>query len=163
MSIKSVVGLAAEVAGSPWLYAVVFAVGVALGGAGAWQLQAWRYGAELAEIRAAQAEAWAQAHRTRAEQARRIADIDAAATAELRGAHEEIDRLAAAVAAGEQRLRLAATCLSAPADGAGLGDGGACRLTAAAERDYFALRHGIKQVRAQLLACQDIVRELTKD
>lgn len=159
MNLKSVAGMVAEVAGRPWLYAGILAAGLVLGGAGAWQLQAWRYGAQLAEIRAQQAEAWAQAHRRRAEQARRIADIDAAESAKLKEAHDEIDRLAAAVAAGEQRLQLAATCLPAAAGGAGLDPGGTCRLTGAAEQDYYALRRAIERVTAQLRACQQILIE----
>lgn len=132
-----------------------------LGFGAAWQAQDWRYGARLAEIRAGQAEALTLAYRGRDEQARRLADIDARATAELKEANDEIDRLAAAVAAGEQRLLVAATCpsLPTPAGSAGLDPGAACRLTGAAEQDYYTLRRGIERVTAQLTACQAILVE----
>src|SRR5690606_32653900 len=73
------------------------------------------------------------------------ADLDQRHTQALSDARAETARLAAAVAAGERRLRLAATCPRVPGTtdttgSAGMDDGEAAELTPAARQDYFALR-----------------------
>jgi len=91
---------------------------------------------------------------------RDVAALDAKYTKELADAQENINQLERDVAAGNKRLRLAATCGKNGAAGSpGLDDGIAPRLTDSAERDYFTLRSGIETVTKQLTGLQAYVRE----
>lgn len=155
----------------------VAAAGAALvvGACAAWAAQGWRYGAEIAGMRADDASRVAEAQRQAREiLRRRIADVgeinernakaEWAAYGGLRSAQTEDDGLRADVDAGRQRLRVQATCAAAgggvPAAGAAarVGDGARTELDPAARSDYFALRAGIRQVTAQLQACQAWLR-----
>jgi len=91
---------------------------------------------------------------------RDVAALDAKYTKELADAQENINQLERDVAAGNKRLRLAATCGKNGATGSpGVDDGTGPRLTDAAERDYFTLRQRIETVTKQLTGLQDYVRE----
>lgn len=162
--------LASALAG--WRGYVVAALGGALiAGGAAWTAQGWRYGADIATMRADQSDRVAESQR----QAREILQRRYAAVAEinernakaewaayggLRSAQIEDDGLRADVDAGRQRLHVAAACPAAGGGvpktgaGAGLGNGARAELDPAARPDYFALRAGIRQLTAQLQACQ---------
>lgn len=152
-------------------YASAFAVGMLIAGGAAWKVQSWRYGAELAEMKADQAARVADSQRqTREILERRLAEVgqineqnskaEWAAFGGMGNAQVQDDALRADVDAGRQRLHVAATC--SPASGgmpkagtaARLGDGTRAELDPAARSDYFALRARIQQVTAQLAACQ---------
>ncbi len=91
---------------------------------------------------------------------RDVAALDAKYTKELADAQENINQLERDVAAGNKRLRLAATCGKNGATGTtGVDDGTGPRLTDAAERDYFTLRSRIETVTKQLTGLQAYVRE----
>lgn len=91
---------------------------------------------------------------------REVAALDAKYTKELADAQENINQLERDVAAGNKRLRLAATCGKNGATGSpGVDDGTGPRLTEAAERDYFTLRQRIEIVTKQLTGLQAYVRE----
>ena len=91
---------------------------------------------------------------------RDVAALDAKYTKELADAQDNIDQLERDVAAGNKRLRLAATCGKNGATGTtSVDDGTGPRLTDAAERDYFTLRSRIETVTRQLTGLQDYVRE----
>lgn len=85
--------------------------------------------------------------------------IDARITQELTDAQAENDRLAAAVAAGTQRLRVAASCHRVP-DTTGterVDDAGTAELAAGARQDYYALRRQITLTEAALAGLQAYV------
>ncbi|EGO8462018.1 lysis protein [Escherichia coli] len=91
---------------------------------------------------------------------RDVAALDAKYTKELADAQENINQLERDVAAGNKRLRLAATCGKNGATGTtGVDDAASPRLTDAAERDYFTLRQRIETVTKQLTGLQAYVRE----
>lgn len=157
-------------------YVVALAVGGALGGGAAWAAQGWRYGAQIASMRADEAGRVAEAQREAREiLQRRYADVglinernakaEWAAYGGLRSAQIEDDGLRADVDAGRQRLHVAAACPAASGGGvpkagaaAGVGNGARAELDPAARSDYFALRTGIRQMTAQLEACQARLR-----
>ncbi|UXY14753.1 lysis protein [Chitiniphilus purpureus] len=165
---------------APQRYALLIAIsaliGAAVAGSAAWTIQGWRYGARIDRIEGGHAKAAAAAaDQALAYQAQLIQQRDAAAAravqaeakarATLRESVNENKRLAAAVAAGNVRLRIAATCPSAtgPVSAAGesepLGDGAGAELAASARSDYFALRDGITEQQQKLNACQGALRE----
>jgi len=152
-------------------YAAAFAVGSVIAGGAAWKAQSWRYGAEIAEVKADQAARVADSQRQAREiLERRVAEVgqinernakaEWAAYGGMRNAQVQDDALRADVDAGRQRLHVAASCSPAssgvPKAGtaARVGDGARAELDPAARSDYFALRAGIQQVTAQLAACQ---------
>lgn len=152
-------------------YAAAFAVGMLIAGGAAWKAQSWRYGAEIAEMKSDQAARVADSQRQAREiLERRVAEVrqinernakaEWAAYGGMRNAQVQDDGLRADVDAGRQRLHVAAACPAAssgvPKAGtpARLGDGARAELDPAARSDYFALRAGIRQVTAQLAACQ---------
>lgn len=87
--------------------------------------------------------------------------LDRKHSEELTDANTENARLAAAVAAGEYRLRVAASCPAAGVPGTasttGMDDGAAAELTPAARQDYFALRGQLTQTEAALAGLQEYV------
>lgn len=150
-------------------YAAAAGAALLVGAGGAWVAQGWRYGAEIAGLRADEAWRVAEAQRqARHILQRRIVEVgeineqnakaEWAAYGGLRSAQIADDGLRAAVDAGRQRLLVRADCpaVGVPAAGAaaGVGDGAAAELALAARPDYFALRAGIRRVTAQLEACQ---------
>ena len=88
--------------------------------------------------------------------------IDARITQELTDAQAENDRLAAAVAAGTKRLRIAASCPRVPetAGAERLDDAGTAELAPSAQQDYYALRRQITLTEAALTGLQAYVNSV---
>ncbi len=152
-------------------YTAAALTGALLAGGAAWTAQGWRYGAQIAGIRADQAHRAAESQRYAREiLQRRYAEVSEinernakaewAAYGGLRSAKTEDEGLRADVDAGRRRLHVIATCpatserVSEARGAAGVGHGTRPELDSAARSDYFALRAGIQQVTAQLEACQ---------
>ncbi|WP_255508615.1 lysis system i-spanin subunit Rz [Achromobacter sp. ACM02] len=156
-------------------YAAAVLAGALLAGGAAWTAQGWRYGAQIASMRADEADRVAEAQRQAREiMQRRYAEVgeinernakaEWAAYGGLRSAQTKDEGLRADVDAGRQRLHVNATCpaasggMSEARAAARVGDGARPELDPAARSDYFALRAGIRQVTAQLEACQARLR-----
>nr|WP_275253909.1 lysis system i-spanin subunit Rz [Achromobacter xylosoxidans] len=154
--------------------AAALAGGLALGAA-AWTAQGWRYGEQLAGLRASRADEVAEGQRHAREiLARRHADVaeinerngraEWAAYGGMRNAQIQDDGLRADVDAGRQRLHVRAACTAAgrgvpeASAAAGVDHGARAELDPAARSDYFALRAGIRRLTAQLEACQARLR-----
>lgn len=97
-------------------------------------------------------------------QASRVAELDHQYTQELADAELENQRLRAAVAAGDRRLYINASC---PAGGNGVhqptrttsvDDAGTAELASTARQDYHALREQITRTEAALTGLQEYVR-----
>lgn len=125
----------------------------------------WRLGKEHAEYR--EAAALALVKQQQLAQARteyhiaEMALLDRRHTQEMADAQVEIDQLRTDVADGRRRLSVSATCEPAvPADSTapGMDDAASPRLTDAAERDYWNLRHRIVRTTAQLTGLQEYVK-----
>ena len=131
----------------------------------------WYYLAEIAGMQAEKSDRVAEAQRHAREiLAQRVAEVSQinernakaewAAYGGMRNAQVQDDALRADVDAGRQRLHVAAACSASsggvPQAGAAsrVGDGTRAELDPAARSTYFALRAGIRQVTAQLAACQ---------
>jgi len=152
-------------------YAAAALAGALIAGGAAWTAQGWRYGEEIATMRADESDRVADAQREAREILQRryaaVAEINErnaraewAAYGGMRNAQVQDDRLRADVDAGRQRLHVAASC---PTSSGGVpqataatrvGDGTRAELDPAARSDYFALRAGIQRLTAQLAACQ---------
>lgn len=91
-----------------------------------------------------------------------VADIDAKYTRELTDAKATIDQLERSVIAGNQRLRVNASCkpVSNLTTASGLDDGTRAGLTDTAQRDYFTLRKRIETARSQIAGLQDYIRNV---
>lgn len=156
-------------------YAAALAVGAIVAGGAAWKAQSWRYGAEVAAMKADQSARVAESQRQAREiLERRVAEVgqinernakaEWAAYGGMRNAQVQDDALRADVDAGRQRLHVAAACPAASSGvpkagtGARVGDGARAELDPAARPDYFALRAGIRRLTAQLEACQARLR-----
>lgn len=156
-------------------YAAAAGVALVVGAGAAWTAQGWRYGAQIADMRADGADQIADAQRQAREiLQRRMAEVgevnernakaEWAAYGGMRSAQIEDDGLRADVDAGRQRLLVPANCPPAggrmPATGAAarVGDGASAELDPAARSDYFALRAGIQRLTAQLGVCQARLR-----
>ncbi|OMG83644.1 lysis system i-spanin subunit Rz [Achromobacter xylosoxidans] len=152
-------------------YAAAALAGGLVLGAAAWTVQGWRYGEQLAGLRAARADEVADGQRQAREiLARRHADVaeinerngraEWAAYGGMRNAQIQDDGLRADVDAGRQRLHVRAACSAAgrgvpeASAAAGVDHGARAELDPAARSDYFALRAGIQKLTAQLEACQ---------
>jgi hypothetical protein len=165
---------------SIWLLLGALVVGAAGGGYGAWWLQANRYEAQIADLKATQANELkaisdtATAAATAAQQKtvdlqNQVAALDAARTQENTNAQAENAKLRAAVAAGTRKLSVAGHCpapaggsgLPAGAAAAGVGDGAAAQRVdldpATAGRLLAIAAAGDKAIR-QLSACQAYVK-----
>ena len=140
----------------------------AIAGAGAWTAQGWRYGAQLASLKATHAEtlqaiadktAKARAAVARYELAAnaQLADKDAQHYQELTHAQSETDRLRACVAAGACGVRIITRTAACAAGGAmpqdagagGVGDGSVALDDAAANR-VLDLRESVQSDAAKL-------------
>ena len=153
-------------------YAAAAGVGALCAGLLVGVAQGWRYGAQIAGMRADQADLVAESQRHAREiLQRRYAEVgeinernakaEWAAYGGLRSAQTKDEGLRADVDAGRQRLRVEASCgaaagggVPAAGAGAGLGHGARAELDPVARSDYFALRAGIRRLTAQLEACQ---------
>ncbi|MCP2516734.1 lysis protein [Achromobacter mucicolens] len=167
-------GLLAKLTG--WKgYALAALLGALLAGGSAWKAQGWRYGAQIATLRADVSDRVAESQRHAREiLQRRYAEVgeinERNAKAEwavyggLRSAQTKDEGLRADVDAGRQRLHVAATCTAASGgvseagSAARVGNGTRPELDPSARSDYFALRAGIQRLTAQLEACQARVR-----
>lgn len=154
---------------SGWLYPLA-AVLLLAGGFGAgWTVQGWHLGERIAGIErdhvAAAQQAEAAARKAEAALQAQVAAIDKDKTEEVEDAREQNRRLAAAVAAGDRRLRVQvrSACpggVPQPANGAGLGAVAAAELGPDARQAYLALRAGLIETEGRLSACQGILRQL---
>lgn len=139
----------------------------ALAFAAGWEGNGWRLGEQHAEERRKTAEL-AALDIGRAEDARAVlqSKLDAADrryTREVAQHAEALNILRRDVESDRVRLRVRATCppvanLPASAVGGSVDTGAGAELDAAARPDYFALRAGIERQRAQLSACQTVIR-----
>ena len=109
---------------------------------------------------AARADSLTETLRLQRALAAEAAVIDARHTKELTDAQAENNRLRAALAAGEQRLRVNATCPRAPdtTGAARVADAGTPELTPQARQDYLALRDELALSRQMILGLQDYAR-----
>ena len=91
-----------------------------------------------------------------------VADIDAKYTRELTDAKATIDQLERRVIAGNQRLRVNASCKSVSniTTASSLDDASRAGLTDTAQRDYFTLRKRIETARSQIAGLQDYIRNV---
>lgn len=93
----------------------------------------------------------------------KLSEIDQKHTAALEAARNENIALAAAVAAGTKRLRVAASCPVPTSEATGMGDEAGPELNAAARPTYYALRDGLARQAEQLAACQSILASIQTD
>lgn len=91
----------------------------------------------------------------------KLSELDLKHTAALEAARNENIALAAAVAAGTKRLRVAASCPVPSTETTGLGDAAGPELNAAARPTYYALRDGLARQAEQLAACQSILASIS--
>jgi len=156
--------------------ALALIAGIAIGTTTGATLNGWRWEVKLSKAQsehAAHASALATAATQASERVRIqerqtaqiVADLDQTHTRALHDAKNEIDTARAAVAAGERRLRINASCpadnpagLSGAASTSGLDNDASPGLDAVAERHYFDLRERVTLMERQLGACQDYVR-----
>lgn len=162
-----------------WVKALAIGVVlVAVFGAGA-RVDNWHMTARLEKLKAEDADAAVKtANEALAEQTRRyaahlaevqkVAAIDKAELAKLKGAQDENDRLRACVRNGTCGLRIHASCpvsapgsVPTPSASPGVDTGTSPGLDATAEWNYFALRDGIIKFQAALAACQATLKTIT--
>ena len=142
-----------------------------------WKVDVWRYGKQLADLRAlyeadltaisnaAAAQARQALERQQATQ-KALAELDAKATTEKARDLAENERLRADVAAGDRRLRIAGRCsagsgnLPDTASTARLDDAGTVELAGAAGRTVFDIRAGIIKDRAALKGLQEYFKAI---
>ena len=142
-----------------------------------WKVDAWRYGKQLADLRASYKNDLNAISNAAAAQARQalerqqatqkfLAELDAKATTEKARDLAENERLRADVAAGDRRLRIAGRCsadisnLSGTTRAGRLDDGGTVELVGVAGRAVFDIRAGIIKDRAALKGLQEYVQEV---
>lgn len=103
---------------------------------------------------ASHADALSLAYQEREKLAERISKLDHESSQRLKVAQDENAALAAAVANGKRRLRVAAKCPTTQASTtASMGDGEAPELDATARPAYYALKDGITKQLEQLTFC----------
>ena len=97
--------------------------------------------------------------RKQKELTKQVQELDRIATQELTNAQAENARLAAAVAAGTQRLRVQADCPRVPntTGTTSMDDAGTAELPASARQDYHALRQQLTTTEAALAGLQEYV------
>ena len=142
-----------------------------------WEVDAWRYGKELASLTAAHQSdltAISNAAATQLRQAlerqqvtqKALAEIDAKSTKEKASDLAENEKLRADVAAGDRRLRIAGRCSTSSSDlpdttnTARLDDGSTVELAGAAGRTVFDIRAGMIKDRAALKGLQEHVSKV---
>ena len=141
------------------------------------KVDAWRYGKQLADLRASYKTDLTAIFNAAAAQTRQalerqqamqmiLAELDAKATTEKAHALAENEKLRADVAAGDRRLRIAGRCsadssnLSGTTHTTSLDDGGTVELAGDAGRTVFDIRAGIIKDQAALRGLQAYVREV---
>ena len=90
-----------------------------------------------------------------------VTQADAKASKELSDAKAKTDLLAADLATGAKRLRIAATCVPA-SSGAGVDANKGAVLDRTAESSYLALRRNLEVKEAQISGLQSIIRGLQR-
>lgn len=131
---------------------------------GAWQA---KWDRQVAEHSKRLTAAMQQAREAELANTKTIGEIERRFARELNDAKATNDQLRDAVDAGDKRLRILAkrpaSCPAVPgiADGTELDTGAAVELAPAARRAYFRLRDGVTRDTGKLMACQQILRELT--
>lgn len=162
-----------------FIYMAVALALIGMGAGGAWMWQANSYGtiianneasrqADLALIANAGAAQARQAleKQQRADQA--LADIDQKAQKEKTDALAENNKLRAAVASGDRRLRIAGSCRDSSGDvpsstiATSLGDAGTVELSAAPGSIVFDIRAGIIADQAALRTLQAFVTNVCR-
>lgn len=152
--------------------ALPFAIGLMVGLA----VNAWRYGADIADLKAQYAverQTLAEAHAKQLQDAlakqkaaeARVAALDEQHTKELSDAQAENNRLRDAVADGERRLRIKANCpaangVSETSGASGVADDGTVELDRETGSLVFSLRSDLIRARAMIRGLQDYVREV---
>ena len=146
---------------------------------GAWKVQDWRYGKQIAEQSGAHQADLTAISNAAADQVRTALDkqqaaektrddIDAKATKEKTHDLAENETLRRAVADGARRLRIAGSCstnsgnVPGTASTTSLGNGGAIELAPAAGRAVFDIRAGIIADQAALKALQAYVMNVCR-
>jgi|GEM_PF-1921391 len=150
----------------------ILAIGITVG----LTINAWRLGADIADLKAEHsqqltdiANAASTAARQALEQQQRsitaLAEIDRKYTDEIAAAQLETDQLRSAVASGERRLRIKASCpatnsnsMPDAANPASVDDAASPRLTGVAERNYWLLRDRIALATNQVSALQAYIK-----
>lgn len=122
---------------------------------GAFVVFLW-HDASVSRIELKQAQEKAQAT---LEQSIVVTQADAKASKELSDAKAKTEVLAADLAAGTKRLRIAATCVPV-ASGSGLDANRGAVLDRAAESSYLALRRNLEVKESQLQGLQAIIKGL---
>lgn len=130
--------------------------------ASAWQVQSWRYGSQIADMREQQSSAIAVAYSRMQDMSSRLAQADQKAIQKLTEAQNENDSLRRAVAAGTVRLRVKANCLPSNTGAPSVGDAGAAELGAEAGQDILDIRSGIIELEARLSALQSYARTVSE-
>lgn len=90
-----------------------------------------------------------------------VTQADAKASKELSDAKAKTDLLAADLATGAKRLRIAATCVPV-ASGSGVDANKGAVLDRTAESSYLALRRNLEVKEAQISGLQSIIRGLQR-
>jgi len=146
---------------------------------GAWKVQDWRYGKQIAEQSGAHQADLTAISNAAADQVRTALekqqaaekardDIDAKATQEKTHDLAENETLRRAVADGARRLRIAGSCradsgnVPGTASSTSLGNGGTVELTSTAGRTVFDIRAGIIADQAALRALQAYVMNVCR-
>lgn len=139
-----------------WLTALPwrFVSGIACGAIVVWL---W-HDASVSRIELHQAQEKAQAI---LEQSIVVTQADSKASKELSDAKAKTDLLAADLATGAKRLRIAATCVPV-ASGSGVDANKGAVLDRAAESSYLALRRNLEVKEAQISGLQSIIRGLQR-
>ena len=139
-----------------------YAIVAALAAASAWQVQSWRYGAEISGMNERQAMAIADAHLTNQILADKLAAADKQAIAKLTEARHENDSLRRAVAADTLRLRVKARCLPNNPEATSVGDAGSAELSPDAGQDVLSIRAGIIELEAKLSALRQYAESVSQ-
>lgn len=163
-----------------WLKVGVALALVAAGGFGAWVVRDTMAEAEVMTLKQdherASREALDEALRTQKqrfdeerERMVKLAEIDKAELAKMKGTLDENNRLRECLRTGTCGLRVRAICPAAvgPSDlppaqpGAGVDTGRTAELDGEARQAYLALRDGIAVATSQLRACQSALKNIT--
>lgn len=118
---------------------------------------AWNVTGSLSDAKKQLSEA-VSANRQLRDKVDKVTELDRKNTEALKNAREENDRLSAAVAAGNKRVYVKASCPKPTT--ASVGNATAAELDPVARQDYFHLRKQLIDVRQQVLVLQDYVRDV---
>lgn len=128
-----------------YLIGAAFIIGVI----GAYTAQEWRYGEQLASIKAEQANALSKAYAAASDLQDRINRNDKLAFEALHDLQTRNDDLAVKYAGLDKRLRIQATCVPSSPEAASVDDAGTAELGAEAGQTVFDIRKGLILCEAQ--------------